>query len=132
MKCRECDCCHEVVLSRWSSVDRCWVKKNVYQCWGVQEPFEISDIDTECTEYEYKGNKNVKDVCKHLCRYCNANNCNDFIPINNTVEYSGIELAINRQGMLRARYYDVNGDTFETQDIIKIKCCPMCGREFNN
>ena len=47
------------------------------------------------------------------------------------MEYSGIELAINRKGMLRARYYDVNRDVFETQDIIEIKYCPLCGRKFN-
>jgi hypothetical protein len=51
--------------------------------------------------------------------------------MNQTVEYSGIELAINCQGMLRARYYDLNGDTFEVQDIINIKHCPLCGRKFN-
>ena len=65
-----------------------------------------------------------------MCQYCDSN-CNDFVIMNQTMEYSGIELAINRQGMLRARYYDVNGDVFETQDIIEIKYCPLCGRKFN-
>lgn len=49
--------------------------------------------------------------------------------MNQTMEYSGIELAINRQGMLRARYYDVNGDVFEVQDFVEIKYCPMCGKK---
>lgn len=62
------------------------------------------------------------------CPYCDTIN-NDFVAMNQTVEYSGIELAMNRQGMLRARYYDVNGDTFETQDIVEIKYCPMCGKQ---
>ena len=66
-----------------------------------------------------------------MCQYCDSN-CNDFAVMNQTMEYSGIELAINRQGMLRARYYDVNGDVFKTQDIIEIKYCPLCGRKFNN
>ena len=67
-----------------------------------------------------------------MCQYCDSN-CNDFVVMNQTMEYSGIELAINRQGMLRTRYYDVNGDVFETQDkdIIEIKYCPLCGRKFN-
>ena len=65
-----------------------------------------------------------------MCQYCDSD-CNDFVVMNQAMEYSGIELAINRQGMLRARYYDVNGDVFETQDIIEIKYCPLCGRKFN-
>lgn len=66
-----------------------------------------------------------------MCQYCELRGYNDFVPMNQTVEYSGIELALNCQGMLRARYYDLNGDTFESQDIINIKHCPLCGRKFN-
>jgi hypothetical protein len=59
MKCKECDCCHEIVLSKWSNAENCWVTENVYKCWGVAEPFVIDDINHECTEYgEYK-NKTV-------------------------------------------------------------------------
>ena len=64
-----------------------------------------------------------------MCQYCDSD-CNDFVVMNQAMEYSGIELAINRQGMLRARYYGINRDSFETQDIIEIKCCPLCGRKF--
>ena len=67
-----------------------------------------------------------------MCQYCEQRSYNDFVPMNQTVEYSGIELAVNCQGMLRVRYYDVNGDTLETQDILNIKYCPLCGRKFNN
>ena len=66
-----------------------------------------------------------------MCQYCEPRGCNDFVPMNQTVEYSGIELAVNCQGMLRARYYDLNGDTFIVQDIVNIKHCPLCGRKFN-
>lgn len=67
-----------------------------------------------------------------MCKYCEANN-NDFVIINDTKEYSGIEMAINRQGMLRVRYYTHNEiDRFESQDILNVKHCPICGREFNN
>lgn len=62
MKCRDCDCCHEVILSRWSSADGCWVTENIYQCWGVKEPFKISNINVECTEYEDRKNKCVKNA----------------------------------------------------------------------
>lgn len=67
-----------------------------------------------------------------MCQYCEPRSCNDFVTMNQTVEYSGIELAVNCQGMLRARYYDLNGDTFEVQDIVNIKHCPLCGRKFNS
>ena len=66
-----------------------------------------------------------------MCQYCEPRACNDFVPMNQTVEYSGIELAVNCQGMLRSRYYDLNGDTFVVQDIVNIKYCPLCGRKFN-
>ena len=62
MKCRECDCRHEVIFSRWSSDEQTWVKETVHQCWGVKDPFVISNIDQECTEYEYKRNNCKKEV----------------------------------------------------------------------
>lgn len=42
------------------------------------------------------------------CPYCECGT-NDFEVLNQTAEYSGIELSINRQGMLRARVLDDNG-----------------------
>ena len=53
----------------------------------------------------------------------------DFVPMNQAVEYSGIEMAVNRQGMLRARVLDDDG-SFTTQDIIEIRNCPLCGKRF--
>lgn len=67
-----------------------------------------------------------------MCQYCENEN-NDFVVLNDTKDYSGIEMAINCQGMLRVRYYMYNGiDRFESQDILNIKNCPMCGRKFNS
>jgi hypothetical protein len=63
------------------------------------------------------------------CPYCETDS-NDFVLMNRTGEYSGIELSINRQGMLRVRYYGINDDTFESQDIVNIEYCPKCGRKF--
>ena len=63
------------------------------------------------------------------CKFCDSNS-NDFISLNDTIDYSGIEIAINSQGMLRSRYYDIDYDSnFRSQDIINIKYCPMCGKE---
>ena len=71
------------------------------------------------------------EVVHGRCPYCDSEN-NDFIPLNQSVEYSGIEMALNRQGMLRVRYYMYNGvDHFESQDIVNIKFCPNCGRAMN-
>lgn len=66
---------------------------------------------------------------KH-CPYCDAET-NDFVPINQAVEYSGIEIALNRQGMLRVRVYESGQETFTTQDIVEIKYCPNCGAKMD-
>lgn len=70
------------------------------------------------------------------CPVCDSKD-NDFSVINHTTENSGIEISINRQGMLRVRYYPkIDGEryhyVFETQDIINLKYCPICGRKFGN
>ena len=63
------------------------------------------------------------------CPYCEADN-NDFIPLNQTVNYSGIEMSLNRQGVLRIRFGYADCSYFESQDIVNIQYCPMCGRKF--
>ena len=55
MKCKDCKCCHEVVRKRWRNDD--WETVRIYECWGVREPFEIKDIEGECTEYPEKNNQ---------------------------------------------------------------------------
>lgn len=62
------------------------------------------------------------------CRYCHGFN-HRFIPLHNTSAYSGVEIAVNSQGMLRVRVLN-ECDVFTTQDIVNIKYCPMCGRKF--
>lgn len=64
------------------------------------------------------------------CPYCESND-NYFIELNQTREYSGIEMSLNRKGLLRVRHYDYDDDIFTTQDIIEIKYCPCCGKEFD-
>ncbi len=66
-----------------------------------------------------------------MCKYCEHEN-NDFIILNDTVEYSDIEMALNRQGVLRVRCFEQGEyDLFYSQDIINVKFCPMCGRKLN-
>ena len=47
MICKDCSCCKLGFFT---------YKPNDYVCTGVPEPFVISDINVECTEYEYKRN----------------------------------------------------------------------------
>ena len=60
MKCRNCDCCTEVEYTEWDYTIRKFVRKTYYECWGVKEPFRITDIDRECTEYPEKNHKNIR------------------------------------------------------------------------
>lgn len=62
---------------------------------------------------------------------CCCSRTNDFVLINKYPSYSGIDIAINRQGMLRARTYQYDGeDNYESQDIVQMNYCPLCGRKF--
>lgn len=61
-----------------------------------------------------------------MCEYCKEENC--FIPLNDTVDYSGLEMSISSKGMLRTRAYMFK-EIFETQDIVNINYCPMCGKK---
>ena len=62
------------------------------------------------------------------CPYCEQKT-NDFVVMNQTVKYSGIEISVNRQGILRTRVLDDHG-SFATQDIVEIHHCPLCGKQF--
>lgn len=48
MKCKDCSACVKGFLSS---------KPEAYVCTGVPEPFVISNINSECTEYSYLRNK---------------------------------------------------------------------------
>ena len=65
-----------------------------------------------------------------MCQYCRERN-NDFVILNDSNMYSGIDIEINRQGMLRVRVFNDEMDGFVTQDILNVRYCPMCGRKFN-
>ena len=50
MKCKDCDACYKGYFKS---------KPDDYVCIGVYEPFVISNIDNECTEYPEKNKKNT-------------------------------------------------------------------------
>ena len=50
MKCKNCSACHKGYFKS---------KPNDYVCIGVKEPFVISNIDNECTEYPEKNKDNT-------------------------------------------------------------------------
>lgn len=63
-----------------------------------------------------------------MCKYCEHEN-NDFVVLNDTKEYSGMEIALNRQGILRVRYYELGEyDLWFSEDIMNVEFCPICGR----
>ena len=66
-----------------------------------------------------------------MCQYCMERN-NDFVLLNNSNMYSGIDIEINRQGMLRVRVFNDEMDGFVTQDILNVRYCPLCGRKFSD
>lgn len=49
------------------------------------------------------------------CPYCESGT-NDFVPMNQAVEYSGIEMAVNRQGMIGGG--TKNGNVGEHERVI--------------
>ena len=60
-----------------------------------------------------------------MCKYCEEFG---FIPLSDTVEYSGLEISMNKHGWLRCRAY-MGEKIFVTQDVASIKYCPMCGKK---
>ena len=86
--------------------------------YGICEYSTIIDKEIKCKDWIRKGEKS--------CQYCKADN-NDFILLNKTADYSGIEIALNRQGMLRVRYYADDSQVWFSEDIINVKFCPVCG-----
>lgn len=64
------------------------------------------------------------------CPYC-ENDTDDFIELNQTAEYSGIEMSLDKTGCLRVRVFPFGlSENFESQDIVEIKYCPCCGKPF--
>ena len=54
VKCIDCDCRHKTVRRQWNALTCQYENVSKYYCWGVPEPFEIKDVNKECTEYPEK------------------------------------------------------------------------------
>ena len=100
MKCRNCECCHKSVFKRWDSHNIRWADVEVHQCYGVSEPFEITNLDHECYAYPEKRSKEG-------CKYCNG-------------EYTDAIVSYNL-------YKNDKGDCNATP--IDVNFCPNCGRK---
>jgi hypothetical protein len=74
----------------------------------------------------------VVEVKRGRCKFCGGED-NAFHIINaETVAYSGIEIAINRLGILRVRVYDdYECETAlpRSSEIVMIAACPNCGAD---
>lgn len=64
------------------------------------------------------------------CKFCGADDNNFRILNQETWRYSLVELALNRQGMLRVRTYPSPDLLEDLQEVIQVPYCPMCGRKF--
>lgn len=63
------------------------------------------------------------------CLVCRSE---QFEPLNKTVDCSGLEMALHKNGMLRVRYYETGDDDVDemkSQDIVNINYCLICGRK---
>lgn len=104
-------------------------------CNGTKEQDECScgGDEAKCDFYPEVRARAKKSYIEDTipCQYCRERN-NDFVLLNDTGMYSGVNFEINRQGMFRVRVFNDEMDGFVTQDILNVRYCPMCGREFNS
>ena len=116
MKCKDCDCCHLTSRTRWDAQKQCFKKVEVYECWGVREPFEIKDINTECTEYPEKREPKAKapEVFKSQTNYLRLG-----------TEDCGLEITPNDIVFIQ------NGNRKTWSEMLKEinDVCPCCGRK---
>lgn len=100
MKCKDCDCCHTAVYKRYHP-ELGFRNVGVFECWGVQEKFEIDDITQECPVYPAKREQESD------CPYCNKNLHNG---------------GFNTQAVhIRHKHIEYT--------YIDAKFCPNCGRK---
>lgn len=119
MKCKECDACHLCSYTRWNPEEQCMNQIDVYECWGVREPFEISDINRECTEYPEKreqSDKKAREVFKSETNYLRfgTDECG--------LEITPSDIVFLQNGK-RKTWSEM------LKDIDKDNVCPCCGRK---
>lgn len=90
----------------------------MYECWGVREPFEICDINHECTEYPEKRTKEMGTARKVF------ENQENYLRFG--TEECGLEITPDDIVFLQ------NGKRktwSEMMQNINTNICPCCGRE---
>jgi hypothetical protein len=88
----------------------------VYECWGVKEPFEIPDINHECYEYPEKRIQKPRKVMESKVNYLMLGNeeCGiELTPDDLVFVQNGTRKTLTE--MMRAA---------QTDDV-----CPYCGRK---
>ena len=99
MKCKDCNCC----TKGWFSY-----KPDAYVCTGVKEPFVISDINRQCTEYpDMRDDINVENAIAHF-KY-------------------GITHDIYSEPV--TSYAKMAVEALEKQLLTTLLPCPFCGNE---
>ena len=88
---------------------------HVYECWGVKEPFEISDINKECTEYPEKREKKAIEVFKSEANFLRFG-----------TEDCGFEITPDDIVFLQRGKRKTWSEMLKE---INTKTCPCCGRK---
>ena len=100
MKCIDCTCCHSEVYKRYRT-ETGYDDVGVFKCYGVQEPFEIEDLNAECPAYPER-----RDLAPDECPYCNKNKYN-----------GGFNVQVAHVKLNKINY-----------TALEAKFCPACGR----
>ena len=113
MKCKECGC-----------AKKGWFKSKPddYVCIGVNEPFIISDINNECTEYPEKRNKKIESDIVDAIVHFKYGISNDIFkePVTNYAK-----MAIEALGK-RIPIEHHHSKVLEIHDKARISVCPNC------
>ena len=121
MKCKDCNHCQEVILTRWSNIDACWVRENVHKCYGVKEPFIINNINVECKEYpEYRNKKpdvKIEDAISHFKYGISHDIFNEPVTSYAKMAVNALEKQIPQKAVCE-------GD--DESDYVYCPCCHKC------
>lgn len=84
---------------------------------------DVEILDACMSELREQVNSVESDTVKG-CECCSKG----FAVLGNTMDYSGLEFAMMNR-VIRVRYFPTHKyDTFQTQAMLPVKFCPMCGR----
>ena len=83
MKCKNCDCCHKITYKRYNPRAMDFQDEELYECWGVKEPFEIPNINHECYEYPEKREQDPLPMFKDDGFLIGTESCGILITNNN-------------------------------------------------